>query len=135
MPSVTDPIAVFIEVACVPRQSYHGSGTLEHAERVLALAADRAELTAPILSGQGDLLAEVVYAVRHEQARSLSDVLMRRTRLGILDGRALTDPARPEALHVAEVISGELAWSQDRVAEEVAGFREEASFLGAVAGP
>ncbi len=36
MTSVIDPVAVFIEVACVPRQSYHGSGTLEHAERMLA---------------------------------------------------------------------------------------------------
>ncbi len=121
----------------VPEPSYAAlAGRYGHdAERVLALAADRAELAAPILSGQGDLLAEVVYAVRHEQARSLSDVLMRRTRLGILDGRALTDPERPEALHVAEVIAGELGWSQDRVAEELAGFREDASFLGAVAVP
>jgi ankyrin repeat protein len=34
--SLTDPVAAFIEVACVPRQSYHGSGTLEHAEVILA---------------------------------------------------------------------------------------------------
>jgi ankyrin repeat protein len=34
--SLTDPIAAFIEVACVPRNSYHGSGRLEHAERILA---------------------------------------------------------------------------------------------------
>ena len=36
MTSLTDPVAAFIEVACVPRKSYHGSGTLEHAERILA---------------------------------------------------------------------------------------------------
>ncbi len=29
--SLSDPVAAFIEVACVPRYSYHGSGTLEHA--------------------------------------------------------------------------------------------------------
>jgi ankyrin repeat protein len=34
--SPTDPIAAFIEVACVPRNSDHGSGRLEHAERILA---------------------------------------------------------------------------------------------------
>jgi ankyrin repeat protein len=34
--SVTDPVSAFIEVACVPRNSYHGSGRLEHAERILA---------------------------------------------------------------------------------------------------
>jgi ankyrin repeat protein len=31
-----DPVAAFIEVACVPRHSWHGSGTLEHAELILA---------------------------------------------------------------------------------------------------
>jgi ankyrin repeat protein len=34
--SLNDPVAAFIEVACVPRHSYHGSGTLEHAELILA---------------------------------------------------------------------------------------------------
>jgi ankyrin repeat protein len=34
--SVTDPVSTFIEVACVPRNAYHGSGRLEHAERILA---------------------------------------------------------------------------------------------------
>ena len=37
--------------------------------------------------GLPDLLAEVVYAARREQARSLGDVLLRRTRLGLLAGR------------------------------------------------
>ncbi len=31
-----DPVAAFIEVACVPRHSRHSSGTLEHAEMILA---------------------------------------------------------------------------------------------------
>src|SRR5580658_8642913 len=34
--SLTDPVAAFIEVACVPRHSSHGSGTLEHAEMILS---------------------------------------------------------------------------------------------------
>jgi ankyrin repeat protein len=34
--SLADPIAAFIEVACVPRHSSHGSGTLEHAEMILS---------------------------------------------------------------------------------------------------
>jgi len=33
--SLTDPVAAFIEAACAPRTS-HGSGTLEHAELILA---------------------------------------------------------------------------------------------------
>ncbi len=34
--SLSDPVAAFIEVACVPRHSGHGSGTLEHAEMILS---------------------------------------------------------------------------------------------------
>jgi ankyrin repeat protein len=34
--SLADPVAAFIEVACVPRHSWHGSGTLDHAELILA---------------------------------------------------------------------------------------------------
>src|SRR5438094_88598 len=31
-----DPVASFIEAACVPRDTGHASGTLEHAEAILA---------------------------------------------------------------------------------------------------
>jgi ankyrin repeat protein len=34
--SLADPVAAFIEVACVPRHASHDSGTLEHAEMILA---------------------------------------------------------------------------------------------------
>lgn len=33
---MTDPVAAFIEAACVPRDTWHGSGTLERAEAILA---------------------------------------------------------------------------------------------------
>ncbi|MGD0444044.1 MAG: ankyrin repeat domain-containing protein [Edaphobacter sp.] len=34
--SLSDPVAAFLEVGCVPRHTGHGSGTLEHAEMILA---------------------------------------------------------------------------------------------------
>jgi ankyrin repeat protein len=34
--SIADPVAAFIEVACAPRHAGHASGTLEHAEMILA---------------------------------------------------------------------------------------------------
>jgi ankyrin repeat protein len=34
--SLADPVAAFIKVACVPRHSGHASGTMEHAEMILA---------------------------------------------------------------------------------------------------
>src|SRR5579875_783176 len=34
--SLADPVSAFIEVACVPRHSGHGSGTLDHPEMILS---------------------------------------------------------------------------------------------------
>jgi ankyrin repeat protein len=34
--NLTDPVSAFIEVACVPRHAGHGSGTIEHADLILA---------------------------------------------------------------------------------------------------
>ena len=63
-----------------------------HAARnVLKLAGERPELARPIVAGQPDLLAEAVIAARLEQARSVADVLLRRTRLGLLAAPQLRD--------------------------------------------
>jgi glycerol-3-phosphate dehydrogenase len=88
-----------------------------HAARaVLALARERPELAEPIVAGRPDLLAEAAIAARLEQARSVADVLLRRTRLGLLAARELrsAESVRP----VAEVIGSELGWSDDRVAAD-----------------
>src|SRR4051812_30351790 len=51
-----------------------------HAARsVLDLCEERPELAQPIVPGHPDLIAEVVVAARREQARTVSDVLLRRT--------------------------------------------------------
>ncbi len=88
-----------------------------HAARnVLKLAGERPELAWPIVPGQPDLLAEAVIAARLEQARSVADVLLRRTRLGLVAAPQLRDAesVRP----VAEAIGGELGWSSDRTSAE-----------------
>src|SRR5580658_10348241 len=53
--SLKDPVAAFIEVACVPRHADHGSGTLEHAEMILSQYPQVAESnihTAAILGNE-----------------------------------------------------------------------------------
>ncbi len=87
------------------------------ARRVLDLCEERPELAEPIVPGSPDLLAEAVLAARSEQARSVADVLMRRTRLGLVAAAGLRDPARPRA--VAEAIGGELGWGKGRVDDEI----------------
>ena len=89
-----------------------------HAARaVLDLCEEAPELAEPIVPGHPDLLAEVVIAARREQARTVADVLLRRTRLGLVGARELRDRARVEA--VAKVLGEELGWNSSRVSGEV----------------
>ncbi len=110
----------------VPEGSYAAlAGRYGYAAReVLALAAERGELAQPIVPGLPDLLAEVALAARREQARSIGDVLLRRTRLGLLAAREL--PVE----RVADVLARELGWDSERTAREVERFAEEADAEG-----
>lgn len=64
------------------------------------------------------IAAEVVYAVRHEQAQRLGDVLVRRTTLGLLDRKA----AAAAVARTAEIMAEELAWDENRRREELNAF-------------
>jgi glycerol-3-phosphate dehydrogenase len=101
------------------------------AHEVLGVAAERGELAQPILPGIPDLLAEAAYAARREQAQSVGDVLLRRTRLALLAARRLA--GEPDAVErVAAVVGGELGWDARRSAAEAAAFRAEAEAEGLV---
>jgi len=100
-----------------------------HASRaVLDLAHEDPKLAAPIVDGRPDLLAEVAIAARHEQARSVADVLLRRTRLGILAAPQLREAGPVRA--VAEVLGAELGWSRRQVKAEAEAWREAAALEG-----
>jgi glycerol-3-phosphate dehydrogenase len=95
----------------------HRHGTL--ADEIRALIAFRPDLDAPLVPGQPYLRAEAVYAVRHEMATTLDDVLIRRTRAHLFD-RAASLAAAPV---VAELIGDELGWSTDERARQLAAYR------------
>jgi glycerol-3-phosphate dehydrogenase len=100
-----------------------------HAAReVLDVCAERPELARPIAPGQPDLLAEVVIAARLEQARSVADVLLRRTRLAVVAAPELRTPGPAEA--VARTLGEELGWSRRRVRSEAAAWTEAAAADG-----
>ncbi len=100
-----------------------------HAAReVLRVAAERPELARPIVGGQPDLLAEAVIAARREQARSVADVLLRRTRLGILAAPELR--SAEAVLPVAEAMGAELGWDAARVRREAEAWVEESRAEG-----
>ncbi|MCX6394413.1 MAG: glycerol-3-phosphate dehydrogenase/oxidase [Solirubrobacterales bacterium] len=100
------------------------------AEGVLAVAAERGELAQPVVAGLDDILAEVVWAVREQQAATVGDVLLRRTRLALLAGREAADIDSGVAARVAEALGNELGWDEDRKALEVAAFIAEAEAEG-----
>jgi glycerol-3-phosphate dehydrogenase len=98
------------------------------ARRVLDLAWKDPKLAQPIVPGRPDLLAEVAIAARLEQARCVADVLLRRTRLGILAAPQLRDAAA--ARPVAEVLGAELGWSRRQVKREAEAWPQAAVLEG-----
>jgi glycerol-3-phosphate dehydrogenase len=89
------------------------------AHDVLALVEERPELGRRIVPDLPDLLAEAPFAARNEQAATVADVLLRRTRLGILAAPTVAAPGAAEARAVAEAMGEELGWDAERVDREL----------------
>ena len=105
------------------------------AAQLLDAARAHRELSEPILDGPPDLLAEAPFAARHEQARSVGDVLLRRTRLGLVEGVRLCAHDGDAPQRVARAMAPVLGWDARRIALEVSRFDEEASAEGIALGP
>lgn len=85
-----------------------------HAARdVLKLAESEPELARPILPDMPDLMAEVAFATELEQAQSVDDVLLRRTRIGLTSASSFrsSDSVREVAL----VMGKRLGWSKGEI--------------------
>jgi len=115
------------------------------AHELIDLIRATPSLGEPIVPGLPDLLAEAVLAARREQARSVGDVLLRRTRLGLIaarellsgemaPGRADGSEGHPHVERVAAALAGELGWDAPRTASEVERFLEEAQLEGILVG-
>ena len=87
---------------------------------VAALVDADVNLAAPLVPGLPYLRAEAVWAVRHEMATTVDDVLSRRTRARLLLRDASADAARS----VADLMGDELGWSEERRAAEVTAYVE-----------
>jgi glycerol-3-phosphate dehydrogenase len=84
-------------------------------DELLALVAERPELGEKLPGTDEYLAAEIVYAVTHEGARHLDDVLARRTRISIETfDRGITS-ARP----AAELMAPLLGWTAAQTEDEV----------------
>ena len=78
------------------------------------IRADRT-LAEPISPESDVRQVEILYAVTHEGARSVSDVLTRRTRLSF----ELKDRGLSIARRVAELIAPTLRWSEDDISASI----------------
>jgi len=84
----------------------------DQAERVAELSKEG--YGSRLVNGHPVLEAEVLYAVRHELAERVIDILTRRMPLALLD----TAAARTATPRVLELMAAELGWDQQRCQEE-----------------
>lgn len=94
------------------------------AGRVLGLAR-RDRSLAGVLDADGELGAQIAWAVREEMARTLEDVMMRRTGLGTLGL-----PSDQALAAIADLAARELRWDDARKADEIAIIRRALTLPG-----
>ncbi len=113
----------------------HLAGRYGHAAvEVLEIAQSSPEMAGRPSPDLPDLVAEAAFAARREQARSLADVMLRRTRLGLLDARRLTDTASPGPEAMARAMAPELGWDDAEVAAQIETWHRIAGVEGLVPG-
>jgi glycerol-3-phosphate dehydrogenase len=86
------------------------------AAAIQAIAAGDASLAAPLDSSLPYIGAEVVWAAREEMARTVDDVLSRRTRALFLNARAAQRMIEPVAALLARELGRDDAWKRNQIA-------------------
>ena len=104
-----------VSTACVERMLNRYGSLVSDIFQTIAKDASLAE---EILPGAGYLKAEALYAVSHEGARTLVDVLARRLRLAM----ETSDHGLSVAQEIAELIAPTLEWKKADIKREVAAF-------------
>jgi glycerol-3-phosphate dehydrogenase len=87
-------------------------------QEVLELAGGRPELKKRVARGLPVVGAELLFAAKYEMAITLADAMIRRTPIG-----ALGYPGDDAAARAADIVGGELQWSDDRKRSEIAAAR------------
>ena len=93
------------------------------ADEIRKLIEADARLGEPLHPALPYIKAEVVWAARHEMARTVEDVLARRTRALFLNARATLAMAPA----VADLMASELGWDEANQSKQLAAFRDIAS--------
>ena len=88
----------------------------DRTEEVLGLVANDPSLGAPLHADGRVIRAEAVIAARDEGARTLGDILIRRTRLAV----QTRDRALSAARETADLVAPILGWDEQRITAEIA---------------
>jgi len=118
-----DKFNVFMNQAQTETSNLLETGTIEHLvytygsefRNLIQLITNQPELAERIDLNLHVTKAEIVHAVRHEMALTLTDVIQRRTELG-----ATGLPSMTALQTCAELMANELGWDFDRQTQEVA---------------
>ncbi|WPU92405.1 glycerol-3-phosphate dehydrogenase/oxidase [Mucilaginibacter sabulilitoris] len=113
-PSVTKDLPIHGSKTNVDRNDHlyvYGSDE----EAILALLKENSEWARKLHPDMPYLKVEVVWAVRHEMARSVEDVLARRVRALFLNARAAIDMAPEVASLIAKELGKNKAWEVEQV--------------------
>lgn len=95
------------------RSSEYGSDAMH----ILALTRSDPSLAEAVHPNVALTRAEVQWACEQEMARTIDDVLARRSRTLLLDARAAIDAARPVAAQMATLLGKDRQWAEAQVAE------------------
>ncbi|HLH36566.1 MAG TPA: glycerol-3-phosphate dehydrogenase/oxidase [Alloacidobacterium sp.] len=87
------------------------------AEAIRQIAAANPELASPLHPTLPYIGAEIVWAARHEMARTVEDALARRTRALLLNARAAGEMAQAVAEIMAQELHRDKGWVTQQVAE------------------
>jgi glycerol-3-phosphate dehydrogenase len=82
--------------------------------RFILEIARKNQLYSEIICEDGQIMASVIYAIRHESAKTLKDILMRRTGVGNI---GLPEKKRLEK--IAITAAKELNWDESRIEQEI----------------
>jgi len=90
------------------------------AEKILHYTGDDPRLAEQISPESMDIYAQVLYGIREEGAKTISDVLLRRIHTGITASRG-----EPQARKIAGIVAGELGWNPAEQDHWIEKFKED----------
>ena len=106
---------------CKTKYSNLPANTVDYLARVygteiddLLAVTDKNSSLAEPLTKEGEIAAQVIYAVEHEMAFTLNDILFRRTGLGTLG-----HPGKEALSRIADIAGDHLGWNSSKRDEEI----------------